>query len=102
MPPVVVDFDRLAAQEYTLARRRYARNSPTVAESFRGAVADAIRRIETSPFQRTPFRSRYRWRRVPRFPYTLYYLPLNPSHVLILAVAHTSRRPGYWLRRSPP
>jgi hypothetical protein len=24
---------------------------------------------------------------------------LDPEHVLVLAVAHASRRPGYWVRR---
>jgi len=32
----------------------------------------------------------------------LYYEVLDPTQVLIYAVAHTSRRPGYWLRRTGP
>jgi len=33
-----------------------------------------------------------------RFPYSVYYLSRD-DEVLILAVAHGSRRPGYWRHR---
>lgn len=35
---------------------------------------------------------------VDRFPYCIGY-QVYDEHVLILAVAHTSRRPSYWLHR---
>ncbi|MCC7419912.1 MAG: type II toxin-antitoxin system RelE/ParE family toxin [Planctomycetaceae bacterium] len=41
----------------------------------------------------------YRSLRVRRFPYRLIYLVEDPDLILILAVAHTGRRPGYWQRR---
>ena len=31
----------------------------------------------------------------------LVYLEVDPDTVLLLAVMHTSRRPGYWRRRLP-
>lgn len=34
-----------------------------------------------------------------RFPYTLIFRILDGATVPILAVAHQSRRPGYWARR---
>jgi hypothetical protein len=39
-----------------------------------------------------------RFRLVDRFPYQI-VLELRRESVLVLAVAHTSRRPGYWRRR---
>ena len=33
-----------------------------------------------------------------RFPYSIHYR-LEPDLIRILAVAHNSRRPGYWTRR---
>jgi hypothetical protein len=33
-----------------------------------------------------------------RFPFAIYYADL-PLAIWILAFAHTSRKPGYWLRR---
>lgn len=38
--------------------------------------------------------------KLPRYPYQIIYLCL-PESVTILAFAHTSRRPGYWLNRVP-
>lgn len=35
-----------------------------------------------------------------RFSYTLHYLILE-DRVWVAAVAHQSRRPGYWVRRQP-
>lgn len=34
-----------------------------------------------------------------RFPFALAYVPRG-DEVIVLAVAHTSRRPGYWLGRA--
>jgi plasmid stabilization system protein ParE len=33
-----------------------------------------------------------------RFPFTLVY-QIKGDEIVILALAHTSRRPGYWMRR---
>jgi hypothetical protein len=38
---------------------------------------------------------------VKRFPYTLYVEMRVNGDVFVLAVAHQSRRPGYWRRRRP-
>lgn len=38
--------------------------------------------------------------RVRRHPYVVVYLTFA-DHLAIVAVAHTSRRPGYWLARVP-
>lgn len=35
---------------------------------------------------------------LPRFPYAVIFMDLG-QHVRVLAVAHTKRRPGYWLDR---
>jgi toxin ParE1/3/4 len=35
---------------------------------------------------------------IHRFPYAIAYQAF-PDHVIILAVAHSSRKPGYWLGR---
>jgi hypothetical protein len=42
-----------------------------------------------------------RWVKTHRFPYILYFYVLNDAEVLVMAVAHGSRRLGYWLKRSP-
>ena len=36
---------------------------------------------------------------LPRFPFALPYL-IQPDRIVVLAVAHEKRRPGYWLARA--
>jgi plasmid stabilization system protein ParE len=97
----VVEFHRLAADEYRRALRWYARRSPAVAARFRDAVDRVVQQIAAGPQQGALFQGRYRWFRTRRFPYVLYYDILSPVRVMILAVAHGRRRPGYWRRRTP-
>jgi len=94
-------FHRLASQEYLDALRWYARRSARIAQAFRDAVDQTVQRIAAAPDQGSPFRNRFRWFRTPRFPYLLYYVPINDTQIVVMAVAHARRRPGYWLRRQP-
>jgi plasmid stabilization system protein ParE len=97
-----VDIHPLALRELRAAYRWYARRSPTAVQRFRVAVNRVIQRIATAAEQGSPYRQRYRWLRLPRFPYLLFYEIRDPQPVLIYAVAHAGRRQGYWLRRPPP
>ena len=101
MYPTVV-LHHLAAREYRQARAWYRRRSPAVAERFREEVDRVIKRICQAPLQGTVFRGPFRWKRTRRFPYLLFYEPVNSSTIRIYAVAHGRRRPGYWLRRKFP
>ncbi len=101
MPHVRVYFHRLAAKEYRGARRWYAKRSTGLAESFKQEIDRAAERIAEGPEQWPIFRKKYRWVKTHRFPFLLYFYVLNDSEVLVMAVAHASRRLGYWLRRSP-
>ncbi len=95
-----VFFHRLAAAEYHHARRAYGRQSAAVATRFETAFAATVARIDASPATGAPAHGAYRWVKVGRFSYLLWYRELSPGQVLVYAVAHTSRRPGYWLRRA--
>ena len=43
------------------------------------------------------------WRRavLQRFPYVVFF-EVEAERVLVVAVAHARRRPGYWVARRPP
>jgi plasmid stabilization system protein ParE len=97
-----VDLHPLALQELRAAYQWYARRSPFAAQHFRLAVDAVVQRIAAAAEQGSPFRQHYRWMRPRRFPYLLYYAIRDPHPVLIYAVAHARRRPGYWLRRTRP
>lgn len=102
MPLRIVILGRLAASEFRKAERRYRRLNPATAQRFRQAVHDVIQRIAMSAEQGSPYQQRFRWLQVQRFPYLIYYEIRDPQPIYVYAVAHASRRPGYWLRRRPP
>jgi plasmid stabilization system protein ParE len=94
-----VRFHRLAAQEYRQTRRWYERRREGLGFDFRDEMDRAIGRISAQPYRWPTFHERFRRVRVRRFPYVLYYHVVDSDNVVILAVAHSRRRPGYWLRR---
>jgi plasmid stabilization system protein ParE len=97
-----VDIHPLALNELRAADRWYSQRSLFASQRFRLAVNRLVQRIAQAAQQGTPFRQRYYWRRLYRFPYLFYYEIRDPKPVLIYAVAHSRRRPGYWLRRVRP
>ncbi len=99
MPGVRVAFHRLAAREYRSARDWYADRAAEAAEDFRMAVDRAMSRISTQIESLPKLGPVYRWVRVPRFPYVLIVRQRSRESVMVMAVAHTSRRPGYWRGR---
>lgn len=98
--PASVVFDMSASREFLKARRWYAaRAGEAIAAGFADEVDRVIVRIAESPTTGTDFRTRYRWVRLKRFPYLIYYRVVNADTLVVLAVAHKRRRSGYWLRR---
>ncbi len=69
-------------------------------QRFRDEVDRAVSRIVAEPSRWAVYRERYRRVRLKRFPFALFYRQVDADRVLILAVAHDHRRPGYWIRRS--
>jgi toxin ParE1/3/4 len=97
-----VDFLAEAWQEVVEAAERYEAEVGGVGDRLYAEVDLALDRIADAPDSGAPWTHR----RVPRavrrvplrsFPYALFYL-LEPR-LLVVAFAHTRRRPGYWARR---
>lgn len=91
-------FHPEALAEYEAAALYYAARDPRVAVRFIEAVEDAVRRIRGAPT---------RWRVVAEdirrcllrvFPYAVLYT-IERDRLLIVAVMHCSREPGYWKTR---
>jgi plasmid stabilization system protein ParE len=97
-----VEFHHLAERELEQARRWYRRRGPAPAQRFLQAVDEVIQRIASAAEQGSPYQQRFRWMKLKRFPYLLHYEIRDPQPVLIYAVAHERRRPGYWKRRARP
>jgi plasmid stabilization system protein ParE len=92
-----------AAAEITAAAQWYEDRKAGLAENFLTAVADAQEAIKQHP-NRYPPPVRVRTKRNVRrfilseFPYLVVYEG-SESEILIVAVPHAQRRPGYWLTR---
>jgi len=66
-----------------------------LAETVDEAFSDIVENPERWPLWQVD--APYRRRVLSRFPYAIFYTA-DPQTVRIVAVAHTKRQPGYWLR----
>lgn len=95
-------FHRLATREMRAAHDWYRRRSAATAARFLQAIDVAVARIRRDPESlAVEFRRKgtFRTVRVQRFPYRLIFEQLGRDSVLVVALVHGSRRPGYWRRR---
>lgn len=101
MTPPVEILD--AAQgEVVEAHHFYQRRSARAADEFLGAVRDAIQRIAAAPDSHPVEYRQAKWVRVRRFPFRLVYtVDSRHEKVIVIALVHTSRRSGYWVKRYP-
>lgn len=96
--PRGVSLHPAARAELLEAEDWYLHRSPTAAREFVREVDRAVARIMEAP-QRYPV-TRYGRRRfvLLEFPFDLVYR-IAEHEIEIIAVAHHSRRPGYWRAR---
>ena len=87
-----------ALDEAEHAARWYADRSPTAAAGFADELDVATAAIERAPETWPPYDHGTRRFLLRRFPYFLVYR-VEPERVVIVAVAHAHRRPGYWKDR---
>ena len=90
-----------ASEEFTEAVRWYEERRRGLGAEFFDAVSAAMLLIEARPEIGTSLSPDALTRRllVARFPYQIVY-HLTSTEIVIVAVAHLKRRPGYWKRRS--
>jgi toxin ParE1/3/4 len=89
-----------ALAEYEEAARYYAGQQAGLDLRFIVAVESAIGVIMEDPLRRRAFDEDVRRSFTRVFPYGILYT-IEPEYVLIVAVAHCSREPGYWKHRIP-
>ena len=87
-----------AREELGTATAYYDGESPGLGDRFLGSVEQVVNRIAAFPEQGSPFLGGTRRVVLRRFPFSVVYLQ-EAERVLVVAVAHTSRRPGYWRDR---
>ncbi len=77
---------------------RYRAADPAVAARFIDALDKAIARVANNPDRWPSYLHGTRRLLVARFPFAIIYRAAADS-VLVVAIAHQKRRPGYWRRR---
>lgn len=92
------EFHPDALAEYEAAALYYAQRDPQVGQGFVAAVEDALDRILDAPTRWRVLDEDVRRCLTRVFPYGVLYT-IEPDFVLIVAVMHCSREPGYWKRR---
>ena len=88
-------FLPLARAELRAATAYYQAIDHELAVSFKNEALDVHHLIEQHPLAWHPVEPPYRQCRFHRFPYAFIYEVLE-TEVIVVAVAHLMRKPGYW------
>lgn len=98
--PVVVHPE--ADAEIEEAAAWYEARRPGLGLEFLAAVDRVVVEVGEHPVRYAEWTPP--WRRVVlrRFPYLVFYEFEGRERVVVYAVAHAKRKPGYWAARRPP
>src|SRR5215475_9985729 len=97
MTRLPLTFHPGAEQDYLTSLDWYRGRSLRAAANFEREFVRAITNIEKSPKRWPRYRECQRYI-LRQFPFSVVYKILS-SEILIVAVAHANRRPGYWSHR---
>lgn len=91
----------LASLELTEAVRWYESKRVGLGGDLLDEFAALMTRLAMNPESGNPISLDHRTRRLlaTRFPYQLVYR-VRPAEIVVVALAHLRRRPGYWRRRT--
>jgi plasmid stabilization system protein ParE len=96
--PLEIEYLAEALEEAEGAARWYAERSPLAAIRFSEEMDETETAITQFPDAWPPFDHGTRQYLLRRFPFGVIYT-WEPERLLIIAVAHARRRPGYWRPR---
>jgi plasmid stabilization system protein ParE len=93
------EFHHEATAEYDAAFDWYLEHSPDAALRFDAEVDRALAQIIEAPRRWAAGPHATRRFLLRQFPFVLIYRERGSEEIQIVAVAHTSRKPGYWMER---
>ena len=93
-----VKYHRLAESELIGSALFYESRRQFLGDSFLKRVGETITKIRTHPDLGKPGKFHTRSWKVGQFPFRIEYLEQS-EQIWIVAVAHLSRKPNYWLER---
>jgi plasmid stabilization system protein ParE len=91
-------FHPQAEHEYLAALAWYRERSLNAAANLESNFIQAIERIIEAPLRWPIYIQDFRKYTLQRFPFSIVYQDLS-EEIVIFAVAHGSRKPGYWRNR---
>ncbi len=94
-----IELHEEADEELKAAAVFYELRLTGLGESFLTRVSESLDLISTNPLVGHLLFDDYRRILTRQFPYSLVYR-VEGDRIYIIAVAHWSRRPGYWKERS--
>ena len=97
---LALEYLEQALLEAEAAARWYAERSPSAALAFSDEIDTAEDAIVQSPEAWPAYDHGTRRYLLRRFPFSVVYR-VESTRVLLVAVAHAKRRPGYWTSREP-
>jgi plasmid stabilization system protein ParE len=92
---MIVDVHRRATAEMIEAARFYEGRNQGLGFRFIRVVEDVCASVGEFPEAGAPLGRKDRKRRVPGFPYDVVYRA-KEDQMIVLAIKHQRRRPGYW------
>jgi plasmid stabilization system protein ParE len=95
---VILDFDPAALAELEQAAEWYDAQRHELRREFLAEVLAGLDRIRELPKAWQLLGRSVRRFRLSRFPYGIVY-QVHDDRILIVAIAHLHRKPGYWKRR---
>jgi hypothetical protein len=95
-----MNFSLLTDTQFELdqAVQWYEAQSAGLGERFLVEVVHAIGLIRQFPLAWRPLSANTRRCRLERFPYGVIYA-IEDNNILVIAIAHLHRKPGYWSER---
>lgn len=94
-----VVFDPDARAEFLAAVEFYEECQTGLGRRFRTSVEIELNSIVAMPFRCRVLHAPFRRCLVQKFPYAIIFT-IEPDSILVVAVAHVKRKPGYWHERT--
>jgi plasmid stabilization system protein ParE len=89
---------REAQEDLRMAARYYETEQPGLGLALIHEARRAYQRIAERPLASRLERGDIRVRTIGRFPYRIYYR-VRANELLVIAIGHRRRRPGFWRER---
>ena len=88
-----------ADEEFKAAIRFYESREPGLGQSFLERISEGFELILANPLASRILFNDFHRHLIRQFPYSIVYR-VEGDRVFVLAVAHWSRKPGYWKQRT--